>query len=533
MMPAGLKRAAAFGAVVLGFFMALLDSTIVNVALPEMTKYFDAQMDHMSWVVNGYNLAFAVFLVTASRLADQLGRKKLFLIGVILFVLFSVLAGLSGSLPLLILFRVLQGLSAAIVVPVTIPLAMELFPPRLHGVIIGVWGGIAGLAAASGPTLGGLLTDAMGWQAVFYVNVPIGILCVALSIILLRESHDPSAGQGMDWAGMLLLTLAMLALTYGLIQANDWGWSSTRVLGLLGSALVLGSGFVLVERRAREPMLPLWLFRISTFNWACLTLLMIGAGIMMASFLMSYFLTNLMGKTVLQAGLIISAMPLASMIVSASVGALTNKYGSRIFVAAGMTVLAGSLYSYGELNPESDIVSIIGRLALTGIGMGLSMAPVMGSVIRNVPPEKVGIASGITNMTRALGSVIGVALIVAVLNSSAAHYSAEAGSEVIMLVKQDPQLQSEQKLLLAGMLQEQRESSGAEGLLLRLEEVKKKDAALEGVVLRIEETIRRASTASFSRTFHIGGLVMMAGIVFGFLSDRKRGQRNRPTSQAR
>jgi EmrB/QacA subfamily drug resistance transporter len=516
----GWRRTVAFVAIIMGFFMALLDATIVNVALPDMTRSFHSGMDHMSWVVNGYNLAFAVCLITASRLADQFGRKRLFMIGVTGFVIASALVGLSDSLPMLVTFRVIQGMAAAIVVPVTIPLAVDLFPPQMRGMIMGIWGGISGLAAASGPTLGGILTDAMGWQAVFYVNLPIGLICLLLSVRLLRESVDPSAGRGIDWLGMGLLTGAMFSLTYALIQANEWGWSSPKLLVLLGAAAVLLVIFLMVESRLRNPMLPLRLFRIGTFNWACLTLLLIGAGVMAPSFLMSYFLTGLLGKSVLQAGLIISAMPLASMVVSASVGALANRFGSRLFVGTGMAVLAASTWLLGDLTAASPLSAIVWRLALFGVGMGLAMAPVMGSVIRNVPEEKIGIASGVTNMTRALGSVMGVALLVMVLNQAVADNTVKAGADIAAWVSADERLPAGAKAELAVQMKEVGGSGEAGEAALR-SWVEHYPAGAE-LAARIGGRMQEASAASFARAFHLGGAVLLAGIVAGLLSDSRK-----------
>jgi len=458
---AGFRRGIAFVAIILGYFMALLDTTIVHVTLPEITRRFHTDMDHMSWIINGYNLAFAVFLVAASRIADQFGRKRLFLIGTALFITTSILCGLSASVEAMVFYRVLQGLSAAIVVPVTIPLAANLFPKEKHGIVLGVWGAISSLAAASGPTLGGILTDSIGWEAIFFVNVPIGIAAIGLAIPLVRESFDSSAGRKIDWLGMLTLSAALFSLTYGLINANDWGWNSAKFIGSLAAFLVGFILFLVVERRTAEPMLPLWLLRILPFNGAVFALLALGAGMTAASYLMSYLLTGVMGYSILHAGTTISAMSIASMVVSAIAGVLSNKLGSRWFVTVGVAVLALSLYLDGSLSVDSGEWSVIWRLILTGVGIGLSVAPVMGASIRHVPEEKVGIASGIANMARAIGSVLGVAILVSVLNTALSHYGAE---------------------------------------------------------------MQDASVAAFRRTFHVAGWLMLLGIPFALMSDRRRGR---------
>ncbi len=547
---AGWKRAVSFTAIILGFFMALLDTTIVNVALPEMTKHFGASMDGMSWVVNGYNLAFAVFLVSASRLADQFGRKRLFLIGVCLFVISSILAGLSTSLPMLIAFRVIQGLAGAIVVPITIPMSIGIFSPKMEGAVIGIWGGISGLAAASGPTLGGILTDSIGWSSIFFVNIPIGAVCLLLSWIMLKESKDPTAGRVVDWPGIGLLSAALFCLTYALIKANDWGWGSAALTLMMGGSLFFFVLFVWVERKIKEPMLPLGMFRIRTFNWGALTLLMTGAGIMAASFLMSYYLTSVMGKTVLAAGMTISAMPLASMVASAIAGPLSNRFGGRYFSAAGMLVMSGGVYSFGALHPGSQQLEVLWRLAMCGVGFGLVMAPTMGAVMRNVPPEKTGIASGITNMTRALGSVLGVALLVTLLNSQLTDHLAEAKRGLADAIRQENRITPEIRELLALRLQEQQVSKGQNAdfaaaleklnaeLASRKEQAlasfppEGRDAASKGWDNQLEAVrnwasdigpaMKEASSDAFRTTFHAAGLTLILGAWFGLWSDRKR-----------
>jgi EmrB/QacA subfamily drug resistance transporter len=543
----GFRKGIAFIAIILGYFMALLDTTIVNVTLPEMTRHFNTAMDNMSWIVNGYNLSFAVFLITASRIADQFGRKRLFLIGTALFVVTSILCGLSTTVEAMVIFRVLQGLSAAIVVPVTIPLATNLFPKEKHGMVLAIWGAISSLAAASGPTLGGILTDSIGWEAIFFANVPIGIAAICLAIPLIRESFDSSAGRKIDWLGMLTLSVAMLCLTYGLINANDWGWNSAKLIGYMVAFLVCLILFFVAEFRTVEPMLPLWLLRILPFNGALLTLVLIGAGITASSYLMSYFLTEIMGKSILHAGTTISAMSLASMVVSALAGGISNKLGSRWFVTAGMVVLALSVYLDGSLSAASTEWSVIWRLVLTGVGIGLSVAPVMGASIRNVPEEKVGIASGILNMSRAIGSVLGVAILVSVLNTASSHYSADAINKMKQQIGSDNALSAEVKLVMleqVGLMVQEKSFSDAKNaaallqvdamgksLLSGADEASKPEIQADFAQLRQElgqqlfrmsAEMQEASVASFRRTFHVAGWLLLLGIPFALISDRRR-----------
>ncbi|WNS41317.1 MFS transporter [Paenibacillus sp. MMS20-IR301] len=409
------RRALSFTAIVLGFFMALLDTTIVNIALPEMTRHFGGSVSQISWVVNGYNLAFAVFILTASRLADQFGRKKVFLAGVVLFTLSSLVAGFSSSLSMLIAMRVIQGLAGAVIVPVTIPLTTTTFPKEMHGLIIGIWGAVSGVAAALGPALGGILTQKLSWEWIFYVNVPLGVLSIVLTLIFIKESRDNTAGRSIDYGGILGITGGMFFITYGLIKVQDYGWGSRMFLSLLAAGVLFVVFFFLTQYRGKQPMLPLSLLRIRAFNSTSVSMIILGAALMNISLLTSFYLTRVMGISELRAGLVLSMMAVGSIISSAISGPLSAKYGSSLFAAAGMLLIGGATYSMSSLQADSTLGAVMLRLALAGFGVGLSMAPVMSSAIRVVPDDKVGIASGVTNMAKALGSVIGVAIIVTVL----------------------------------------------------------------------------------------------------------------------
>lgn len=423
------RRVLSFTAIVLGFFIALLDTTIVNITLPEMTRHFGGSVAQISWVMNGYNLAFAVFILTASRLADQFGRKKVFLIGVAVFTLSSLLAGFSTSLGMLIAMRVIQGLAGAVIVPVTIPLTTTTFPKEMHGLIIGIWGAISGVAAASGPALGGILTEKLSWEWVFFVNVPLGILSIVLTTLLIQESKDTTAGRSIDYGGIAGITGGMFCMTYALIKVQDYGWGSPFFLGFMAASALCWGFFFLTQYKGKEPMLPLALLRIRSFNSNTLTMLILGAGLMNISLLTTFFLTRVMGVTELKAGLVLSMMAAGSILSSAVCGPLSAKYGSRPFAAAGIVLLTGATYSFSYLQADSSLGAVMLRLALAGFGLGLTMAPVLSSTIRAVPEAKVGIASGISNMAKALGSVLGVAIIVTVLQHNTTTHTEAALSQ--------------------------------------------------------------------------------------------------------
>ncbi|BFH64404.1 MFS transporter [Paenibacillus azoreducens] len=548
------KGVLAFTAILLGYFMALLDTTIVNIALPEMTRHFGGTVSEISWIMNGYNLAFAALILTASRLADQFGRKKVFILGVILFTVSSLFAGLSTSLGMLILFRTIQGLAGAIIVPVTIPLTTTTFPKEKHGMIIGLWGAIAGLAAASGPSLGGIITEKLNWQWIFYVNVPLGVLSIVLTLLFIKESRDESAGKSVDYAGMLSITAGMLLISYSFIKANDYGWNSGEFYALIGAGVLCAALFFLVQRRAKEPMLPLALLKIKEFNGTSLTLFIVGAALSNLALLTSFFLTRVMGMTELKAGLVLSTVAAGSIVSSAVSGGLSNKYGSRWFGAIGALMICGSLYSMSALEADSPIADVIFRLFIAGIGVGLTMAPVMSAGVRHVPEEKVGIASGVINMAKSIGSVLGVAIIVTLLQQNLSEEMQTAQTRVIEQVKGDTVLMPFVKEVLVGVVNEQggqmkkgsgsgvqREAltgkirKGLETAAAKLDPGQQKAfaAAREGQMEEVKALLsgagaelKEASVKGFGQTFIYASFMSVPGIIFAWMSDKRRARKS-------
>lgn len=546
-----LYRTLAFIAVIIGFFMALLDATIVNVALPEISRHFGGDVGKISWIMNGYNLAFAVFILTGSRLADQFGRKKVFLIGLFMFTLTSLLAGFAPSLNWLIAIRICQGLAGSIILPVTIPLATSLFPKEMQGTIVGVWGAISGLAAASGPALGGILTQKFNWEWIFFVNVPLGIISLILTVILIKESYDPTSSKRLDLAGTLTITGAMFCFTYMLIKANDFGWGSRNVMLLLAGGILLSILFVLAEWKGKEPMIPLALLKIRPFTGAALVLLVVGAGLMNMSFLASFYLTRILGMTELKAGLVLSVLALFSMVSSVITGPLSNKWGARWFGAAGIALLIAANYWLSLLGVDSTTADVIPRLGLAGLGLGMIMAPVMASTIRNVPEEKVGISSGIVNMTKSLGSVLGVAIIVTVLQTQMTHQMGEAQQAAAHTIEASHVLAPDVKQqLLAGMEQMNTDNSSLSVSKSDLQQQiseqmdKKMDASLaqlpedqragaqalmakqkseiDRMLPAVIDQYRTAASRSFSHAFVFSCWLMVIGVPLALISDHSR-----------
>ncbi|MCU0662405.1 MAG: DHA2 family efflux MFS transporter permease subunit, partial [Myxococcota bacterium] len=496
---------------------------------------------------NGFNLAFAVPLITASRVADQFGRKRVFTMGLALFTLTSLLCGVASTDNWLVFFRVLQGLAAAMLVPLTIPIALRLFPAEKSGAVLGIWAAIAGIAAASGPTLGGIIADKLSWQWIFFINVPIGCVTLVMTALLIEESRDPTASHIIDWPGMLALTAGSFALVYGLIKANDFGWTSITILSLFFMAAVSFVLFAVVEMRSKEPMLPLEMLRSLPFSASSITMFFLGVGTMNGVFFLSFFLTQVMGMTELKAGLVITALPLSSTVFSAVAGILSDRVGSRWFAVVGMAILATSIYLYGGLTEHATNRDIIWRLIVGGAGIGTAMAPIVGSMIRSVSPDKMGIASGVGNMARTVGTVMGVAVIVTVFTNTINDKVALAKTETIALVKKNDALREQIKKPLLERLEavkfsQSRKMGTLDDVLREIEKkktetldempgfMKKKMEAvfvtqveeIRRVYPKIQRSFKRRICEAFSFTFEVSAYILIFGIISAFFCDKKR-----------
>lgn len=532
-----------FIAIILGFFMALLDTTVVNITLPKMTEYFNTTMDHISWVVNAYNLATAVILVTASRLADQFGRKKLFIAGVVLFTISSLLCGISNSLQALILFRTLQGITAAFVVTIAMPLSAEIFPPEKRRTIMALWGAFSGLAAASGPSIGGIVTQFFNWRYIFFINIPIGCICIILTMKFIKESYDPTASKSIDFGGIITISIAMFCLTFALMKANEKGWTSSFILSFFAVSAIALILFVIIELKVKEPMVPLSLFKSLPFTNGSITLFLLGLGMMSGTYLLSFFLIQVKGLNQLSAGLIISTMSLTSMIFSILATILTKKLGSRLTSALGILLLCVSCYLNSSLTQNSSNIDIILRLIVAGSGTGLSMATLIGSIMANVPVDKIGIASGINNMTRTLGTVLGVALFLTIFTSNMTTQMSDAKDSAVQTIQNDTVFDDEAKLQMISSIKAG--SNKNVSLSEILSTIDKKETAvlasspamdedkikesfeaqkkeIKKIVPNIQDTFLTYTVKAFSFTFKMSFVILLPGILFALFSDKKR-----------
>ena len=402
-------------AVAFGLFMIMLDNTVVNVALPSIQRDLDIGLSELEWIVTGYALSFAALMLTGGKVADMVGRRRVFVLGIVVFTGASFLCGIANSSEVLIGARVLQGVGAALMNPATLSIISATFPPRERGTAIGIWAGVSALALAIGPLVGGLLTEHIGWEWIFFINVPVGILGIAASYVFIDESKDTSHEQRLDLPGLLTSGLGLFALTYGLIEANTYGWTSGRILGAFAVAAVMLVAFVLLERHQRLPMLDLSLFRSGTFTGANLVVLLVGFAMFGIFLFISLYMQNVIGYSAVEAGAAFLPMTVLIILIAPIAGKTTDRIGSRWLMTAGMTLIAGQLLYLSTLGVGADYWDLLPAMLVGGIGMALTMTPSAAAAVRSVPVDKSGVGSAVLNSFRQVGGSIGIAVMGAIM----------------------------------------------------------------------------------------------------------------------
>jgi len=416
-------------AVGLATFMTYLDNNIVNVAIPDIQRELGLSTAGIEWVVSGFILTFAGLLLAGGRLADAFGRRRLFLIGLAVFTASSLLAGFAGGATALVAARALQGIGAALVTPTTLAIISATFTdPRERNAAVGVWGGVGALALAVGPVLGGLLTQHVSWEWIFWINVPIGIATMALGAWAITESRE-SETRRLDLAGLMLSTAALFALTWALIEGHDRGWTSAAILGAFGFAAATVLAFVLVERRVAQPMVDVSLFARREFSGGIVALMLWAFGLFGIYFFTSLYLQGVLGFSPTKAGAAFVPMAVlmaASAIVSDRVAARFGAYRSTGF---GMLVMGLAIGSVSLLGRDASFLSLMPSFALIGIGGGLTM-PLTATVLGVMPTDQAGVASAVFNASREVAGLLGITVIGAVLTSRQGSALAEGKTPV-------------------------------------------------------------------------------------------------------
>jgi EmrB/QacA subfamily drug resistance transporter len=406
------------GAVAFGLFMIMLDNTVVFVALSAIQTDLHISTSELEWVVNGYALTFAVLMLTGGKLADLFGRRRIFIVGLAIFTASSLACGLATGASMLIGARVIQGVGSALMNPATLSIITATFPPRQRGMAIGIWVGVSAMALAIGPLVGGVLTEQINWSWIFFINVPVGILGIVVARLVIDESRDESEQQRLDLPGLLSSGVGLFALTYGLIESNNYGWTSGRILGsfaVAAAALVL---FVVLEHRQRVPMLDLSLFRDSTFSGANTTMLLVALAMFGVFFFNSLYLGTILHYSPIQTGATFLPMTLLIVLIAPIAGKFSDRIGSRWLMGAGLVSLSASLLAFSRLGLDSSFWEILPGLLLGGVGMSLAMTPTTAAAMGSVPVDKAGVGSAVLNSMRQVGGSLGIALMGAIVASS-------------------------------------------------------------------------------------------------------------------
>jgi EmrB/QacA subfamily drug resistance transporter len=410
-------------------FVVVLDASIVNVALPSIGRELQFSQDDLSWVVNAYTLTFGGFLLLGGRMADLLGRRRLFLVGLILFALASLGGGFATDSTQLIIARAVQGLGAALLSPAALSLVTVIFTEGAErNKAFGVWGAVAGSGGAVGVLLGGMLTQWAGWEWVLFVNVPIALVAAALAPRLLPESRNTGA-RHFDVAGAVSITAGLSLLVYALIDATNAGWGSAQTLGLIALALALIAGFVAIELKSRAPLMPFpGIFRIRTISGINLTALFIAMALFSMFFFVSLYMQQVLGFDALDAGL--GYLPLAfGIIVSAGVAsALTTRFGFKPILITGLLLTAAGLGWFSQVSPDGSYVSdVLFPSLLAAVGLGFAFVPMTIAAVSGVEGHEAGLASGLINTSQQIGGALGLAILATIANGRTADV-AEAGN---------------------------------------------------------------------------------------------------------
>ncbi|MFI5934399.1 MFS transporter [Actinoplanes sp. NPDC051494] len=417
--------AAVLAAVGIPIFMVTLDNLVVTTALPVIKSELGASLTDLQWFVNAYTLPFAAFLLTAAALGDRIGRRRMFVGGIVLFTLASAAAALATEPWMLTAARAVQGLGGAAVAPLSLTLLAQAVPDRMRNAAVGIWGGISGLGVAVGPVVGGAVVEGLDWSYIFWLNVPVGVIAVILATTVLRESRG--GARRLDPLGLVLSAAGMLLLVWGVVDGPDHGWASGRVLGMLAGGTALIAGFLLWQWRNPAPMLPLSLFRSRGFSLVTLVTLTFSAGAFGSVFLLAQFFQVVQGLSPLEAGLRTLPWTMAPMVVAPLAGIFADRLGLRNLIVAGQVSLAaGVLWIALATSTTVTYGDLVVAFALAGIGMGLTFAPISTMALSSVTEQQRGVASGTNNTIRELGVAVGVAVLASVFTSNGDYTSSQS-----------------------------------------------------------------------------------------------------------
>ena len=405
------------GAMCFALFMIMLDNTVVNVALPSIQRDLHASLSALEWTVNAYTLTFAVLLVTGGRLGDIFGRRRLFMFGVVVFGAASAAIGFAGSDTMLVAFRAVQGIGAAFMMPATLSIITQAFPPHQRGTAIGTWAGVSALALAIGPVLGGLLTQDVSWRAIFFINPPIAVIAIGVTLFATRESRDETVARTVDVPGIAAITVGLTALVLALVEGNAWHWGSARVIALLAVSAISIIAFLRTELRSRAPMVDFAFFRSRTFLGTNVVAFIVSFAMLAQFFFLALYMQNILHYSPLQTGVRFLPSTVVIIIVGPLAGRLTDRIGARTPMVAGLVTVAVALFIQSRLTVKTGYGLLLPGFVLMGLGMGLTMSPMSTAAMNAVDRTKAGVASGVLSMSRMVGGTFGVAVMGAMVTA--------------------------------------------------------------------------------------------------------------------
>jgi EmrB/QacA subfamily drug resistance transporter len=491
------------GAMCFALFMIMLDNTVVNVALPSIQQDLGASISGLEWTVSGYTLSFAVLLATGGRLGDIFGRRRIFLIGVVIFALSSATAGLAPDATSLVVSRVIQGIGAALMMPGTLSIITDAFPAHERGKAMGTWAGVSALALAIGPVLGGFLTEHVSWRAIFYINVPVAIGAVLATLFAVRESRDTTVGRDVDYAGVAVLTAGLTALVLALVEGNSWGWGSAQIIAMIAVAVISLPLFVAVENRVKAPIVQFRLLSDRDFLGAIVVASVISFAMLGVFFFLALYMQDVLGYTPLEAG--IRFLPSTLMIVAIApiAGRLSDRYGPRWLIGGGLLIVSASLFSFSTIAVDSGYLDLLPGFMLLGIGIAMTMSPMTSAAMNAVPVQKAGVASGVLSMFRMVGGSLGVAVTGAIFQGLVSSHldSLLSGSGISAADRAE--------------ISEQLGSGSVSGALKGLDPAQAKEAAAAGA---------DSFVYALGHAMTVSAVVALVGAVVGVTAIRAKGK---------
>lgn len=411
----------------IGTFMATLDSSIVNVALPTISRQLLASLSSLQWVVTAYLLAISSLLPVFGRVADLLGRKKIYSLGFLIFTVGSVLCGLAQSLWFLVASRILQAVGASMLMSNSQAIVTAIFPPQERGRALGLTGTVVALGSLTGPALGGILIGLGSWHWIFFINLPVGLLGFLMARLILPFDQTIKGKEKFDFAGALLFTCGMVGLLFGINNGESWGWSSPVILASIGLGVFLLIAYALVEQNVRHPLIDLSLFRIRPFLIGTMSAWLCFMAMFANTMLLPFYLQQVLKYSPTQVGLLMTVFPITMAIVAPLSGSASDKFGPMVLTTTGLGIIAAGLFYFSTLTPAAHFYHIIPGSLLLGLGSGMFQSPNNSSIMSSVPLKKLGVAGGINSLVRNVGMITGIALSVSLFEALGGVTTPEAG----------------------------------------------------------------------------------------------------------